>query len=115
MKEYIENLGLEATIAIAGVLGSILTWIIAKIATYKKRVENDVITEQETDRAQDGKLLNLSSKLSILESIVDGMQTQIKALGAENRIIEQKVYAHLNRVETKVDKVYTLLVEKNNG
>lgn len=115
MKEYIENLGLEATIAIAGVLGSMLTWILAKIANYKRKIKDDIVTEQQTDKVQDGKLLNLSSKLSILESIVDGMQAQIKAIGAENRIIEQKVYAHLNRVETKVDKVYTLLVERNNG
>lgn len=113
MKEYIENLGLEATIAIAGVLGSILTWIIAKIATYKKKIKDETLDELLTNKVQDGKLLALSSKLSILESIVDGMQVQIKALGADNRIIEQKVYAHLNRVETKIDKVYTILVEKN--
>jgi hypothetical protein len=111
MKGYIDNIGLEIAIAIVTVLTSLLTWGITRISMYKKSIRDKVIDEIKTDTMQDKAAIRLEGRVNLIDKMVEKMQHQIEGMKQDSAIVEQKLYNNFTRVEDKIDKLYTLILE----
>lgn len=113
MKEYFSNIGLEVTLTALGLLATFLGWLVGRLTTYKKKIVAQTLSDVEVDARQDSKITHMESKIETLEKVISRLQRELDQLKGEQDRLESKLFGHLDRVETKIDKVYEIIVSKN--
>jgi len=115
MKEYINNIGIEVALAGIGLISTIVGWLIGKLTTYKQHIIDKAINEVAIDNKQNSRLLRIEVKIAELERIIARLDKELSALKRENTELEDKLFRHMDRVEGKIDQVYTLMVSRADG
>ena len=113
MKGYLSELGIEVIITVTTILGGLLSFIITKIVSYKKKIRDQTLDEVKVDSKQDSHIINLAGKVTVLENLMENIKKDIESLKSEQLVKEQRMYAAMDRVEDKLDKVYELILQKN--
>lgn len=112
MKEYWDSIGVEVTVSLVGIVATFLGWLIGKLSSYKRRIVEETISDLEIDTLQDKNIIRMDAKVATLERIIDRLQTELNQLKGDNAALEQKLFRNLERVETKIDKVYAELLKR---